>query len=963
MDKKKRFELIFLSLFIIVGVLGLTSATTNPGTYTSSSNQLSLGTWSETYGLNNSVPQQGYPGAQLSAFSSPSGQWSLTGLVGGIPVPISSNYSTQYTGGTFTLLSGPWGDGFTLTGINAIVIATLNPNGSILSSTLTFNTDYNGFIISASGIVSETNRNAIGHSGTVNIESLNIIDTQAPSISNVHIQPLHPNLASTLVQVFATFTDNNQVNHANLYYTIAGDPTLYTGIFNGPFSGGYATIGIGSPKDGTVVSYYVNATDNSGNVALSSVSTFVYDGIPPVTTLTTGTPLFGVNYITSATQITLTATDSESGVANTDYKIDNGNFNQIIAPFYFYLTGLSDGTHTIYYYSTDNAGNVEQTNSKTFILDNTAPITTDNSASYSEWQNNVVTITLTPTDSGSGVANTYYCVDTTGTCNPTTSGTVATITCAAGTVCPQQFVNYYSVDNVGNKEATKTSGKIMIDEQAPITTDNSASYSEWQNNVVTITLTPTDSGSGVANTYYCVDTTGTCNPTTSGTVATITCAAGTVCPQQFVNYYSVDNVGNKEATKTSGKIMIDEQAPITSLGISPIQYVNGTVTFISSSTQLTLTCSDGSGSVSGCIKTYYNISKGFLSYGSIPITISGTDGNYTLQYYSTDNAGNIELDNSKNLTLDNTAPVTTDNSSLYTTWQNHTVTVGLTPTDSGSGVANTYYCVDTTGTCNPTTSGTVATITCAAGTVCPQQFVNYYSVDNVGNKEATKTSGKIMIDEQAPALIITSNSTTDNMDYFTIISNSTDSGSGVSQVNLALINSAGAVVDTGLMSSVPSTTNYNYLLPMWNLSTGTYTLSVNSTDYAGNMYSTVNTFTVQNNLAPTQITAINNVVSTTTGGIVSFTFNMVSRNSSGQVRFGMDNIAGDTPNTLNAVISNGTTNATVGDSAFVGSQLLTMNNLQTIAPGVVSGTFTLYLTLPVNMTVGTYPVNYYINNV
>jgi hypothetical protein len=65
-------------------------------------------------------------------------------------------------------------------------------------------------------------------------------------------------------------------------------------------------------------------------------------------------------------------------VASTFYRIYNSTYDtgwmEYSVPFY--LTGLSDGEYSIDYYSIDNIGNVEPTNTATVILDNTPPTTT-----------------------------------------------------------------------------------------------------------------------------------------------------------------------------------------------------------------------------------------------------------------------------------------------------------------------------------------------------------------------------------------------------------------------------------------------------------------------------------------------------------------------------------------------------------------------------------------------------------
>jgi hypothetical protein len=87
------------------------------------------------------------------------------------------------------------------------------------------------------------------------------------------------------------------------------------------------------------------------------------DTTPPVTTCTLDGDLQGDVY-TSDVTATLTATDDDSGVDYTMYKVDNGTWNTYSTPFV--VSG--DGEHTIGFYSVDNANNTEEEKSTTFTI-------------------------------------------------------------------------------------------------------------------------------------------------------------------------------------------------------------------------------------------------------------------------------------------------------------------------------------------------------------------------------------------------------------------------------------------------------------------------------------------------------------------------------------------------------------------------------------------------------------------
>ncbi|MEM2439962.1 MAG: prenyltransferase/squalene oxidase repeat-containing protein [Candidatus Bathyarchaeia archaeon] len=146
------------------------------------------------------------------------------------------------------------------------------------------------------------------------------------------------------------------------------------------------------------------------------------DTAPPKTILFAGSPQYidsiGNFYVTSATPFSLTAVDNGgagSGVATTGYRIHNATYNTgwVIYSTAFNLTGFSDGPYNIDFNSTDNAGNVEPTNTVTVILDNTPPVTTltigePKNASDTVYVTPDTPFTLEAVDTGSGVFSTAY---------------------------------------------------------------------------------------------------------------------------------------------------------------------------------------------------------------------------------------------------------------------------------------------------------------------------------------------------------------------------------------------------------------------------------------------------------------------------------------------------------------------------------------------------------------------------
>ena len=102
--------------------------------------------------------------------------------------------------------------------------------------------------------------------------------------------------------------------------------------------------------------------DHAGNYSSLGALYIYIDKTAPTTTIGLSGTLVG-NYFQSAVKVTLTSADTGgSGVNVTSYKIDGGTLSNYSGPF----NVSTPGNHTVTYYSTDYAGNIEATNTYSF---------------------------------------------------------------------------------------------------------------------------------------------------------------------------------------------------------------------------------------------------------------------------------------------------------------------------------------------------------------------------------------------------------------------------------------------------------------------------------------------------------------------------------------------------------------------------------------------------------------------
>ncbi len=372
--------------------------------------------------------------------------------------------------------------------------------------------------------------------------------------------------------------------------------------------------------------------DHQGAVAQGGF-TYPSDMVAPTTaTAVTGTA--GSNgWYTSNVSVALTATDNNggSGVKQITYSATGAQtVPQTTQPGGSASLAFSaQGTTTLSYFATDNAGNVESANTLALKIDRTPPAVSTSAAivsvndgstlgSYTAGQltNQNVAVTFSCSDSGSGVAT------LTGTSSGSfsTSGTnplTVTVTSAGS----GQTASATCTDTAGNT-TTATFSNIVITRTAPVitaaATSGGRSYSagSWTNQAVTVTFT--------------------CTPdSTANQIVSLTNPVQVAGPatNQTVSGSCTDAAGNSASTTfgtASAGIDIDLTLPIASATAKTADgksYTAGAWT--NQNVTITFSCTDAGANQSGVASV------------DPPVTVTAEGSTRGIAGGCSDNAGNL----------------------------------------------------------------------------------------------------------------------------------------------------------------------------------------------------------------------------------------------------------------------------------------------------------------------------------
>ncbi len=213
-----------------------------------------------------------------------------------------------------------------------------------------------------------------------------------------------------------------------------------------------------------------------------------------------------------AAEVTVSASDDASGVRSIEYAVGaDGPWQAYTAP----VVVDQVGSHTLRYRATDQAGNVAAEKTVTFSVvapptdDTTAPETSATVSGEKDADGNyltMATVTVTASDTGSGINTIEYALGADGAWQPYTAPVMVH---EAGS----HTVRYRATDKAGNAAAEKSVAFKVVAPPAQDTTapETSATLSGTRNSngaYVTsakVTVNASDSASGVARVEYSLD--------------------------------------------------------------------------------------------------------------------------------------------------------------------------------------------------------------------------------------------------------------------------------------------------------------------------------------------------------------------------------------------------------------------------------------------------------------------------
>lgn len=441
----------------------------------------------------------------------------------------------------------------------------------------------------------------------------------------------------------------------------------------------------------------------------------------PVSGINVGSPQFiseaGLFFISPVTQVVIKVVGGASGIARTEYRIDNGEWKGY-EPFMI----PAEGSHLVEYRSVDNAGNEESPRSFSLVVDATSPKTTAfvDGREVVPGRPGMVgknsIITLETKEDASGTALVEYRVD---------QGGWQPYSPFKAPANGMHTISYRSSDNVGNGEMEKTI--TITSERIPVTTSASVGDPKYAGKDLVISdKTPVtlavESMSGITSTEFSIDS----GPWHSYVPFTVPGEG-----RHQVAFKSTDDAGVKESPHLL-TLVVDTTPPETSLLVAGQKVERGGSLAVNHKVEFELTANDKTSLVKA---TEYRVNGGGW-VPAVPFSFEA-EGKYEIEFRSLDVVDNLEPAGRFTAVIDKTPPI-----SELIVEKSQTQVDGLVQVDSStlfqprstdglSGVEMVEYSIDGREDTRDTVPFTIIT---------PGRYrIDYQAMDKAGNKETLKT--------------------------------------------------------------------------------------------------------------------------------------------------------------------------------------------------------------------------------
>ncbi|HEV8462440.1 MAG TPA: Ig-like domain-containing protein [Gaiellaceae bacterium] len=466
-----------------------------------------------------------------------------------------------------------------------------------------------------------------------------VVDETAPTAS---LTSPAANVAGTITLRAPGVADATSGINSVIFERAPHGTSTWTVVGNGAAQGGgvytlpFDTIGV---TDGDY-DFRVTVTDVAGNVTQDLAGPVKVDNTPPATTLD---PV--ATNVRQTIALSASASDAGSGVASSGFEISpHGASAWTSVPASFDTTTKTDGVYDLRSIATDAVGNVDHSTLQTLTIDNTAPVAT--LGALPQYARGPLALSSTTSDAGSGLATTRYERSAHG------AGTWTTVTSPfdTSTVADGTYdFRVVAIDNAGNRTDSAVTA-VTLDNTAPNASLDAPAGGAVVRGTIDLSSTVSDATSGIASIDYRAAATGTPEATPCDTwgnhVASHLDTTSLSDGVYDLRVVAVDNAGNGRCSSFTTNVRVDNTAPHTT-DDAPAGPQNHDV-------NVHLSPSD---SGSGVASTSYRVDSGPWQTGTtVVIPAAGNDGMHTIDYSSTDVAGNQESTHSTQVVVDTTAP-------------------------------------------------------------------------------------------------------------------------------------------------------------------------------------------------------------------------------------------------------------------------------------------------------------------